>query len=140
MHVHFKFSLRLPFDLKFIDQSGEGFSDIGWENHSKGLFKTAKWLAKTGKPILITENGIATDNDLKRVEFLENHLHVIKKIQKKGIDLRGYFYWSFLDNYEWLEGNSARFGLIEVDYQNKLKRIEKPSAVFYRNYIAWQND
>jgi beta-glucosidase len=136
LHVHFRLSLGLPFDFKFIHRSGEGVSDMGWESHSNGLYKTAKWLAKKGKPIIITENGIATNDDRKRIEYLQNHMRIIRKIQKKGIDLRGYFYWSFLDNYEWLEGTSARFGLIGIDYQNDLARIEKPSAAFYREQIT----
>jgi beta-glucosidase len=135
LHVHFKFNLRMPFELKFIDRAEEGLSDIGWENYANGLYKTAKRLAKTGKPILITENGIATENDRKRIVYLNNHLRIINKIRSKKIDLRGYFYWSFLDNYEWLEGKSARFGLIHVDYQKNLSRTEKPSAEFYRLHI-----
>jgi len=136
MHVNFRLAMGLPFALKFIDRSGEGFSSLGWENYSRGLYKTAKRLAREGKPVLITENGIACDNDDERIDYLKNHFRIIKKIKKKGIDLRGYFYWSFIDNYEWLEGKAARFGLIRVDYENQLERSEKPSAAFYRDYIT----
>jgi len=140
MHVYFRLGLGMPFGLKFIDRSGEGLSSLGWENHSRGLYKTTKQLAKTGKPILITENGIACENDDERIAFLKNHYRILKKIKKKGIDLRGYFYWTFIDNYEWLEGKAARFGLIRVDYEKQLERSEKPSAAFYRDHISRQID
>jgi beta-glucosidase len=135
LYVKFKFSLKLPFEFKFKDKAKEGHSDLGWENYSKGLYKIAKKLRSTGKPLIITENGIATSDDEERILYLKSHFAALKKIRKKGIPLLGYFHWSFLDNYEWLEGKSAKFGLIDIDYDNHFKRRIKPSAFFFSRYF-----
>jgi beta-glucosidase len=136
LYVNFRFNLKLPFEFKFKEKAKEGHSDLGWENHSKGLYKIAKKLRSTNKPIIITENGIATNEDEKRIDYLKAHFATLKKIHKKGIPLRGYFYWSFLDNYEWLEGKNARFGLIDVDYKNNNKRSIKPSGHFFSRHFV----
>ena len=85
--------------------------------------------------MVVTENGIATTDDKKRIDYLKSHFAALKKIQKKGLPIKGYFYWSFLDNYEWLEGKTARFGLIGVDYDNNNKRMIKPSGYFFSRYF-----
>jgi beta-glucosidase len=72
LHVNFRINLRLPFEFKFKDHSGEGLSDLGWENYSDGLFEVAKWLRSTNKPFIITENGIASNDDSKRVDYLKS--------------------------------------------------------------------
>jgi len=136
MYVNFRFNFRLPFEFKFREKAKEGYSDLGWENHSKGLYKIAKSLRTTNKPLIITENGIATNDDEKRINYLKSHFAALKKIQKKGLPLKGYFYWSFMDNYEWLEGKSARFGLIDVDYKNDNKRSIKPSGHFFSRHFS----
>ena len=136
LYINFRFNLRLPFEFTFKENAKEGYSDLGWENHSKGLYKIAKRLRSTNKPLIITENGIATTDDAKRKAYLKSHFEALKKIQKKGLPLRGYFYWSFLDNYEWLEGKSARFGLIGIDYENDNQRIIKPSAYYFAHHLS----
>jgi beta-glucosidase len=135
MHVHFKFNINQPFNLLFVPKSKEGVSDLGWENYSKGLLKVFKWLLKYGKYIIITENGTATDDELKRINYLKLHLSSLVKGMARNYPIFGYFYWSFIDNYEWLEGKSARFGLIGVDYGNNYKRYIKDGAKFYSEYI-----
>ncbi len=135
--IHVKFRLRLnhPFDLIYLPKAGEGQSDLGWEIYPKGLRRVCRWLESTGKPIYFTENGIAADDDNLRVRFLEKHLRVLQKARKDGYPIKGYFHWSLLDNYEWLVGRSARFGLYHVDYDNSLERSMKPSGQFYRDFI-----
>jgi beta-glucosidase len=135
LYVNFRFNFKLPFEFKFKEKAKEGHSDLGWENHSKGLYKIAKSLRSTNKPLVVTENGIATTDDKKRIDYLKSHFAALKKIQKKGLPIKGYFYWSFLDNYEWLEGKTARFGLIGVDYDNNNKRMIKPSGYFFSRYF-----
>jgi len=136
LHVRFRLDLRQPFDLLSIPRSsGEGQSDLGWEIYPRGLYKVCRWLKDTGKPIYITENGIAVQDDNRRLEFLKSHLKMLEKARHENPMIRGYFHWSLLDNYEWLEGTSARFGLYHVDYDNDLKRSLKPSGIFYRDYI-----
>jgi len=105
-------------------------SDMGWEIYPEGIYYVLKDLKKYKKPIYITENGLADAQDKKRAEFIKDHLYWIHKAIKEDVDVRGYFHWSLLDNFEWDKGFWPRFGLIEVDYQT-LKRILRPSAYQY---------
>jgi len=93
-------------------------------------------------PIYITENGRATTDkvvdgkidDLDRIKYLKQHIEVCVKAIKEGVNLRGYFVWSFTDNFEWAHGYTKRFGLVYVDYKNQ-KRIQKASACWYSKFI-----
>jgi len=105
-------------------------SDLDWEIYPKGIYYVLKDLKKYNKPIYITENGLADAQDAKRAKFIKDHLYWIHKAIKEDVDVRGYFHWSLLDNFEWDKGFWPRFGLIEVDYQT-LKRIPRPSAYQY---------
>lgn len=96
------------------------------------------------KPIYITENGlscrdiISSDekvHDPGRIEFLSRYLSELKRACEDGVDVRGYFQWSLMDNFEWCRGYGERFGLIYVDYQSQ-RRIWKDSAYWYRDLIA----
>ena len=73
-------------------------------------------------------------HDENRVDFLERHLAVVRRLIDEKADIRGYFVWSFLDNFEWLFGYTKRFGLVYVDYQT-LKRTPKDSYRWYADYI-----
>jgi beta-glucosidase len=87
------------------------------------------------KPMIIMENGVADTGDKKRADFLMGHLQALERSRKSGQDVRGYFYWSLIDNFEWSAGYEEKFGLFSID-SKKLK--EKPSAGLYRNEIAKQ--
>lgn len=95
----------------------ERLTDMGYEIYPEGLYRALKLIAGyTSKPIYITENGIADDSDTKRAEFIEDHLLVVNKAIAEGINVKGYFYWSLMDNFEWAYGFEKRFGLYHVDY------------------------
>lgn len=130
LYAQLKFNLKNPIYLF----PKEPETDMGWEIYPKGLKKIIKLVASTGKEIIITENGIATNDDELRKHFIKKHLKIVKKARKK-YKVRGYFYWSLLDNYEWLIGKSKRFGLIKIDYENSFNRIIKPSAFYYTKLI-----
>ncbi len=94
-------------------------------------------------PIYITENGMSAHDtvsldgnvhDPNRIDFLMKYLSELEKAIDEGVDVRGYFLWSFLDNFEWSQGYSERFGIVYVDYQTQ-KRIIKDSAKWYRDWI-----
>ena len=95
-------------------------------------------------PIVVTENGMANVDwvmedgrvhDPQRIDFLTRYLRELRRAVQSGVDVRGYFYWSLMDNFEWLEGYSQRFGLIHVDYATQ-QRTPKDSAAWYREVIA----
>jgi beta-glucosidase len=117
---------------------------MGWEKYPEGFYYLLKDLDKRygNIPIMITENGIAIDdvpengsvNDADRIEYLETHLDSMLKAYSEGVNMIGYFAWSFMDNFEWAEGYSKRFGLIYIDYKT-LERIPKKSAYWYSDFI-----
>ena len=121
-----------------------GTTAFDWPVTPEALYWGSKFFyERYGKPIIITENGLAnTDwpsidgkvHDLQRIDFLGRYLRELKKAADHGIDIRGYFQWSLMDNFEWAEGYSKRFGLVYVDY-NTQKRIMKDSAYWYKKVI-----
>ncbi|MGH7929500.1 MAG: glycoside hydrolase family 1 protein [Candidatus Binatia bacterium] len=109
-------------------------SDMKWSISPEGLTHTLLHMKKYRKPLYITENGLADARDLQRADFIRDHLRAIEKAQAFGADVRGYLHWSLLDNYEWADGFTPRFGLIEVDYTTMRRRV-RPSAYAYRAII-----
>ncbi|MFA6285725.1 MAG: glycoside hydrolase family 1 protein [Parcubacteria group bacterium] len=108
----------------------ESVSDLGWEIFPEGIYHILKDLKKYNLPIYITENGIADVGDMKREKFIKDHLICVHKAIQEGVDVRGYFHWSLLDNFEWDKGFWPRFGLVEVDYKTMERKI-RPSAWEY---------
>jgi beta-glucosidase len=106
-------------------------TDIGWEIYPQGLTDLLVRVSNeyTKVPLYITENGMAEvegDDDPRRVSYYDQHLEAVRRAQEQGADVRGYFAWSLLDNYEWAEGYAKRFGLVHVDYETQ-KRTPKAS-------------
>ncbi len=95
---------------------GSETTQAGYEFYPEGLENVIRKVAKDLKaPIYITENGIATDDDTRRVAFIHTVVNGVQKCMEDGIDIRGYFHWTLMDNFEWQKGYSMRFGLISVD-------------------------
>jgi beta-glucosidase len=92
---------------------------------------------ETGVPIYVTENGVTTEDDSRRVEYVERALAGLKRAIDDGVDVRGYVVWSLLDNFEWMSGYEPKFGLVAVDRATQ-KRTIKPSAAILGN-IARRN-
>jgi beta-glucosidase len=124
-----------------------GVTDMGWEIYPQGLTELLVKLKGEYElpPIYITENGMANAdvvgdggvNDPGRIDFVARHLAALQAAMAQGVDVRGYFLWSLLDNFEWNSGYSKRFGIVYVDYANQ-QRIPKASALWYRDFIAGQ--
>lgn len=112
------------------ENENEVTSDLGWEICPEGIYHVLKELNKYGKPILITENGVADSEDRLRKDFIKNHLRRTHEAIEEGVDVQGYFYWSLMDNFEWADGYEPRFGLIKIDYDT-LERKIRPSALYY---------
>ena len=107
---------------------GHNFTMMGWRINPEGLYNEIKRVGdRYGKPMMITENGIATPDDAKRVWYMRNHIAAIGRAIRDGYDVRGYFAWSLADNYEWHYGYKAFFGLARMDPQT-YDRVFKPSA------------
>jgi beta-glucosidase len=114
-------------DERFLKAERSG---LDWEIFPEGIYQMLIELKRYGVPLLVTENGICTDDDPQRTRFIYNHLKEVKRAIDDGSPVIGYQYWSLLDNFEWAFGFKPRFGLIHVDYATQ-KRTVKPSAEFY---------
>lgn len=111
---------------------------MGWQIYPEGFYKILKYNWEKFKlPIYITENGIAEDADIQRPKYLVQHLLQVHRAIKDNCDIRGYFYWSFIDNFEWKKGFAMKFGLVECDCVNdpELKRKPRKSAYLYSDII-----
>ena len=105
-------------------------TQMGWVWHPAGLGAVLDEVARIGIPVYVTENGIATDDDAERIEYVTLHLEQVHDAITRGVDVRGYFYWSILDNFEWNEGYRPKFGLVAVDRET-MERMPKPSLEWY---------
>ncbi len=113
-------------------------TQMGYEFYPESLENTVRQAAKvTGCPVIVTENGIGTEDDTRRIAYTERALAGVLRCLKDGIDVRGYIHWSMMDNYEWLEGYRPKFGLVEVDRTTQSRR-PKPSA-YWLGDIAKRN-
>lgn len=122
----------------FAGQDPEAWrSDMGWELYDEGLYRVLMQIKKRlpGKPVYITEHGLADFRDVSRARYIRKSLQACLAAIRDGVDLRGYLHWSLLDNFEWDKGLWARFGLIEVD-RTTLERTIRPSAWEFAEIIA----
>jgi len=127
------FDLRAPGMLFARHEAVPGLptSSTGWAIDARALRRALVDLWREfGLPILITENGVADDDDALRPGYLRDHLNAVADAVDSGIDVRGYLHWTAWDNFEWTEGYTQRFGLISVDRET-LKRVPKPSAAIF---------
>jgi len=138
IHMRFNPFRKMGIELRHRDIDGYGLTDMGWEIHPHGLEKVLKYASKLGVPLIITENGIATSRDRRKISFMKAHIDTVERCIKKGLDVRGYFYWSLIDNYEWLQGLDARFGLYKVDFDT-LERKPTKAALYY-SYLLKSRD
>jgi beta-glucosidase len=138
---------RWPQRVAGVPQKHATHTETGWEVYPQGLTDVLKWVdTRYGRPpIHVTENGaafydppVAADDrvqDPLRVDYLRSHLRAVHAAVGQGVDLRGYFVWSLLDNFEWALGYAKRFGIVHVDYATQ-RRTPKDSARFYAEVIA----
>ncbi|MFH1395668.1 MAG: glycoside hydrolase family 1 protein [Candidatus Omnitrophota bacterium] len=131
--IHYKKLLGEVCSLDHHPNSGNT-TDMGWEIYPKGIYEIVQSFCRYNLPIMITENGIATKNDSIRMGYIKSHLSELAKAINEGAPVIGYMHWSLLDNFEWAEGYSKRFGLVHVDYKTQ-KRTIKDSARYYAQII-----
>jgi beta-glucosidase len=134
--------------LRRVAQPRHAHTEMGWEVHAESLTETLRRLRDRYPalpPLYITENGSAFYDppealadphpDPLRVAYLRDHLNAVHAAIREGVDVRGYFAWSLLDNFEWSLGYARRFGIVHVDFATQ-RRTPKASALAYRDVIA----
>lgn len=118
-----------------IDNTNEHLNDLGWEMRPADLKHVLLCLKKWRKPLIVMESGVADYRDEHRKWWIAQSLAAIHGAIQGGADVFGYLHWSLFDNFEWAYGRWPRFGLIEIDYENNLKRTVRPSGVWYSKLV-----
>ncbi len=139
IHLRFNPFKKMGVELRHVDIDGHGLTNIGWEVHPRGLAKVLRYASRLNLPLIITENGIATHDTEMKVKYMKQHVDVIERCLKEGLDVRGYFYWTLIDNYEWLQGLDARFGLYRVDFDT-FERSPTHAATYYAYLIQSRSE
>ena len=128
---------RRPADMfvRRLNPPGERVTDFGFASRPSWMGDVLRSLKRYGKPVYVTENGIATADDAWRQQYIVEVLREVQSTIAEGVDVRGYFHWTNTDNFEWARGYSPRFGLIAVD-RRTLERTVKPSGRLYGRIAA----
>ncbi len=144
--INYYFTERIAFDFSRAGQLFARPIPVTWhapvpgfaaEVNPRGLYDFVKEFGAIGKPLYITENGIFDLRDDTQVRYLVTHLAAVQQAIADGVTLKGYFYWTLADNFEWAEGFSARFGLFETDFETQVRTPRTSADVYAR--IAREN-
>jgi beta-glucosidase len=138
-HNAMDFSLNLDEALKTRLYPNETQTDMAYTIYPEGLYRAIQEISVLGKPIIITENGIADAKDDRRGEFIRKYLYAVSKAIQDGYDVRGFHYWSLTDNFEWDLGYGQRFGLYHVDFATQKRTLREGSKQFQRIVKAHSN-
>ncbi|MDD5527939.1 MAG: glycoside hydrolase family 1 protein [Patescibacteria group bacterium] len=128
--LDYYFHNRVVWHPPFLKNLNKDVTDFGWEIYPEGIYNILKDLRRFKKPIYIMENGIADAADAKRGKFIIDHLRYVHEAIEEGEDIRGYFHWSLLDNFEWAAGWTMKFGLYSLNRET-CERKARPSAAVY---------
>ena len=124
-------------------EKGVEMTDMGWEVHPEGIYKILMQFSKYPvKEIIVTENGAAfPDNlvdgkvhDQQRISFYKRYLQQILRAKNDGVNIKGYFAWTFIDNFEWIEGFRPKFGIVHNDFKTQ-ERTVKDSGLWFRDFL-----
>ncbi|MHB1440906.1 MAG: beta-galactosidase BgaS [Cuniculiplasma sp.] len=116
---------------------GRSVTETGWEIYPEGIYNVLmSYHNRYHLPMMITENGMADDNDILRPRYLVSHLSNIERAIEDGARVEGYFHWALTDNFEWGSGFSKKFGLLKIDYSSK-RRYYRPSALVLKEITKY---
>ncbi len=123
------FSIKGGYKLSV--NSGAPVNDLGWEIYPEGLYELCKEYGKAyNLPVYITENGTCDNKDAFRMDYIADHLYQVSRLIKDGIPIERYYYWTLIDNFEWMEGERAPFGLIHCDFESQKRTIRQSGRFF----------
>ena len=128
MHVKGQASITEPFIFEKRTQDIQ--TDMDYALYPEGFYKALHTISTLKKPIYVTENGVADQGNNIREIFIKRYLYALNKAVLDGLDIRGYFYWTLMDNFEWAEGYKMKFGLYEVDFKTQKRTLRESSNLF----------
>ena len=128
MHVKGKANISEPFVFEKREKDIQ--TDMDYALYPEGFYKALHTISTLGKPIYVTENGVADRGNNIREIFIKRYLYALNKGINDGLDIRGYFYWTLMDNFEWAEGYKMKFGLYEIDFETQTRIFRESSSLF----------
>ncbi|MAI87381.1 MAG: hypothetical protein CMF99_09650 [Candidatus Marinimicrobia bacterium] len=130
MHVKGKANISEPFVFEKREKDIQ--TDMDYALYPEGFYKALHTISSLEKPIYVTENGVADQGNKVREIFIKRYLYSLHKAILDGLDIRGYFYWTLMDNFEWAEGYKMKFGLYEVDFKTQERTLRESSNLFVK--------
>lgn len=128
--VRFAWNPSMMFSSLEVKQDAP-VNDLGWEIYPEGLYRLCKrYWDRYNVPIFITENGTCDARDAFRAKYIYDHLYQVARLIQEGVDVRRYYHWTLMDNFEWVEGFTARFGLYETNFHTQ-ERVLRKSGMFF---------
>ena len=128
MHVKGKANISEPFVFEKREKDIQ--TDMDYALYPEGFYKALQTISTLEKPIYVTENGVADRGNNIREIFIKRYLYALNKGIQDGLDIRGYFYWTLMDNFEWAEGYKMKFGLYEVNFETQARILRESSSLF----------
>ena len=138
-HVFLRFYHRVTDTVHPGFRLGDYRTDMPYGFYPEGIWRAIKHVAELKVPIYITENGIADAKDDRRALWIKRYLYAVSKAIEDGYDVRGYYYWSLMDNYEWDMGYSQKFGLYEVNLETKERTLRKGAQPYVDLIARWKD-
>ncbi len=138
-HYNYKFSFNLDKAFKAKLLPGEIKTDMDYASYPEGFYRAIKTVSQFGVPIYITENGVADAKDDRRALFISQYLYAVSKALADGYNIKGYYYWTLMDNFEWSLGYDMKFGLYSVDMITQWRTM-KEGAKRYQEIIRGQGE
>lgn len=124
-YIRSQLNREQPFTMR--SRPGEVQTDMPYPVYPEGLYRALQRIARLKVPVLVTENGIADARDDRREDFIRRYLYVLARAKQDGVDVRGYYYWTLMDNFEWAEGWHMKFGLYAMDPADRVRRFRPGS-------------
>ena len=127
-HLKMQFLLQEPFTMQYRDD--DILTDMPYTIYGEGIYRALEAVSVLDVPIIITENGVADAEDNRRELYIKRYLYAVSKAIENGFDIRGYFYWSLMDNFEWTFGYDMKFGLFSVDFKTQERTLREGSSAY----------
>ena len=131
-HLNARVRLSLSEPLTYQPRPDDVMTDMPYALYPEGFKRALERIARQGLPIYVTENGVADEKDDRRATFIRRYLFAMYRAMEDGCDVRGYYYWTLCDNFEWAEGYDMKFGLYALDHGDQTRTLRKGSEELVR--------
>lgn len=127
-HVQFRANPAEPFTM--VQREEDVQTDMPYPIYAEGFYRALQSIGTLGRPVYVTENGIADERDDRRALFIRRYLYALYRAMSDGVDVRGFYYWTLMDNFEWAEGYDMKFGLYAMDPDTLVRKLRDGARAF----------